>query len=335
MDNPPPLISVIIAVYNEEAFLAQTLNQIREQNYPKDRYEVLLIDGLSTDNTLKIAESFQDRFHSLRIFSNPQQLAGSSRNIGIKNSQGEYLIFIDGHVYIPGRELFADMIAAFEKTGCEVLSRPQPLTPPDNSDFQNAVAYARESMIGHGLDSTIYNMLYEGEVDPSSSGAMYKRSIFEAVGLVDESFDAAEDYELNYRISRKGYKSFISPKLAIFFYPRSGVGGLFQQMSRYGQGRNRFIRKHPGQLVSGNLIPPLFYLLLLFMAILSAFWSPLWPFTAGLAILYLAAILLSSAAVSLKRGMKYYLFLPIIYVTIHFGLAYGFISGFFRKPHCS
>ena len=80
MGNPPPLISVIIAVYNEEAFLAQTLNQILEQNYPKDCYEVLLVDGMSTDNTLKIAESFQDRFHSLRIFSNPKQLAGSSRN---------------------------------------------------------------------------------------------------------------------------------------------------------------------------------------------------------------------------------------------------------------
>jgi len=332
MDNPPPLISVIIAVYNEEAFLAQTLNHLVEQNYPKDRYEVLLVDGMSTDNTLKIAESFQDRFHSLRIFSNPKQRAGSSRNIGIKNSQGQYLIFIDGHVYISGRELFADMIAAFEKTGGEVLSRPQPLTPPDNSDFQNAVAFARESVIGHGLDSTIYNMFYEGEVDPSSSGAMYQRTIFNTVGFVDETFDAAEDYELNYRISRKGYKSFTSPKLAIYYYPRSSVGGLFRQMSRYGQGRNRFIRKYSSQFLSGNLIPPLFYLLFVFMAVISVFWPPLWPFTAGLAIIYLVVILLSSVAVSLKRGMIHLRFLPIIYITIHFGLAYGFISGFFRKP---
>ncbi len=332
MDNSPPLISVIIAVYNEEAFLAQTLNQLVEQHYPRDRFEVLLVDGMSTDNTLKIAESFQDRFHSLRIFFNPKQLAGSSRNIGIKNSTGQYLIFIDGHVYIPGRELFADMIAAFEQTGRDVLSRPQPLTPPDNNDFQNAVAYARESVIGHGLDSTIYNMQFEGEVDPASSGAMYKRTIFDTVGLVDESFDAAEDYELNYRISRKGYKSYSSPKLAVYYYPRSCVGGLFRQMSRYGQGRNRFIRKYPSQFPSGNLVPPLFYLLLLFIAILSIFWPSLWPLTAGLAILYLVGILLASLAVSLKRGLKYLRFLPVIYITIHFGLAYGFISGFFRKP---
>lgn len=332
MDTPTPLISVIIAVQNEEAFLAQTLNQILEQNYPRDRYEVLLIDGMSTDNTLKIAESFQGRYHSLKIFSNPIQRAGSSRNIGIKNSSGEYLLFIDGHVYIPSRELFADMIAAFEKTGCEVLSRPQPLTPPDNDDFQNGVAWARESVIGHGLGSTIYNMHYEGEVDPSSSGAMYKRGLLEVVGLIDESFDAAEDYELNYRISQKGYKSFTSPKLAVFFYPRSSFGDLFKQMSRYGLGRNRFIRKHPSRLISGNLIPPLFYLLLIFMAIISAFWAPLWPLTATFAILYLTGILLASLGVAIKRGMKYLRLLPIIYITIHFGLAHGFISGFFRKP---
>ncbi|MBD3218115.1 MAG: glycosyltransferase [candidate division Zixibacteria bacterium] len=333
MDDKLPLISVIMAVQNEERFIGQTLNHIYEQDYPKDKLEVIVIDGYSNDKTVEIAESFKDKLPDLKILQNPIRLAGSSRNMGFKEARAEYCVVIDGHVYIENKNLLRDMVAIFHTSGVDVLSRPQPLTPPDNSYFQNAVAYARESLIGHGTDSTIYNMEYEGEVDPSSSGSMYSKTVFEEVGYVDERFDAAEDYEFNYRISQKGYNSYISPKLAVFYYPRETLGGLFRQMIRYGLGRFRFVRKHSSQIISGNLIPPLFYTLLLLTAILAIFVKDFWILPAALLALYLGGIILGSIVTSFKRGLKYLPLFPTIYVTIHFGLAWGFISGIFRaKP---
>jgi succinoglycan biosynthesis protein ExoA len=331
MDDKLPLISVIMAVQNEERFIGQTLNHIYEQDYPKDKLEVIVIDGYSTDKTVEIVESFKDKLPDLKILQNPKKLAGSSRNLGFKEARGEYCIVIDGHVYIENKNLLSDMVEIFHTSGVDVLSRPQPLTPPDNSYFQNAVAYARESMIGHGTDSTIYDTEYKGKVDPSSSGSMYKKSIFEDVGYVDEDFDAAEDYEFNYRVSRKGYDSYISPGLAVFYYPRERLGGLFRQMVRYGLGRFRFVRKHTSQLISGNLIPPLFYALLVLTAILSIFVNGLWMVPAALMALYLGGIILGSVFTAFKRGLKYLPLFPIIYLTIHFGLAWGFISGFFKS----
>jgi succinoglycan biosynthesis protein ExoA len=326
-----PFITIVIPVRNEEQFIAGTMGQIIDQDYSPDRFEILVIDGCSTDNTVRIVESFKDRFRNIKILSNPKCRSSSSRNIGFREGRGEYMIVIDGHVYIENKHLLHDMIDTFKATGFEVLSRPQPLTPPDNNEFQKTVAMARESVIGHGLDSTIYNMKYEGEVDPSSSGAMYKKTIFDSIGFVDEGFDAAEDYEFNYRASLNGFKSYISPKLAIYYYPRDSFKGLFKQLSRYGLGRFRFISKHRDQMISANLIPPLFFTTLFVLGILSIFLYPFRKVLFLLAAIYVVIIIGDSIYLAQKRGFKHLLKLILIYFTIHFGLAAGFISGFFKK----
>ena len=331
MNLPRPFVSVIIAVQNEGKFIGQTLDQIASQTYPADRFEVIVIDGYSTDRTVEIVESCRSKFQNLIIMQNPVRLAGSSRNLGFKKARGEYMIIIDGHVYIENPNLLADMVEIFQKTACLVLSRPQPLTPPDNDHFQNAVAFARESVIGHGTDSTIYDMEFEGEVDAASSGAMYHKSIFERVGYIDENFDAAEDYEFNFRVAKNNFKSWISPKLAVFYYPRDSLGGLFKQMARYGLGRFRFVKKYPAETISGNLVPPLFFTGLILSLIISLFYEPFKIVPALLLGVYFLALLASSLVTAGRRGMHFLPLIPVILFTIHLGLAYGFVSGFFIK----
>ena len=135
--------------------------------------------------------------------------------------------------------------AAFAMVGMrrdfEALSRPQFLDTPENTFFQRAVSLARKSAVGHGLDSTIYTDK-DMYVDPSSSGASYKKSVFDEVGYFDERFDACEDVEFNYRVHKSGRRSFTSLALAVYYYPRTGIRSLFKQMKRYGVGRMRLAR---------------------------------------------------------------------------------------------
>jgi cellulose synthase/poly-beta-1,6-N-acetylglucosamine synthase-like glycosyltransferase len=318
-----PKISVVIPIKNEAEFIASTLNQILSQDYPPDKMEILVVAADSEDGSREIVAEMVAREPRVKMIRNPFGLSSGGRNIGIRSASGGIITFIDGHTYIKGNQLLRATAQLMAEKELAVLSRPQFLEPPDNNLFQRAVAIARRSIIGHGLDSTIYTDK-DAFVEPTSSGASYRREVFDRIGHYDERFDACEDVELNYRAFLAGYKSFTSMRLAVFYYPRKTLTGLFKQMKRYGIGRFRLWRKHRGPLSSGALIPAMFLAGLLITAIISFFIHPFLYLLLGAVGLYLAVILSWSIFLSLKKDFRYILFLPFIYPAIHFGLGYGF-----------
>ncbi len=72
--------------------------------------------------------------------------------------------------------------------------------------------------------------------------------MFDAIGYVDESFDACEDLDFNTRVDAAGLSCFTSPSLTMYYFARNTIGGLFRQMERYGLGRFRYLRKHPATM---------------------------------------------------------------------------------------
>ncbi|MCC6347513.1 MAG: glycosyltransferase family 2 protein, partial [Nitrospirales bacterium] len=228
---------------------------------------------------------------------------------------------------------FNSIVACFEKSGADCLGRPQPLDPPGIAPFQRAVALARASKLGHGGGSMIYSS-YEGYASPVSNGAVYKKDVFRDVGYVDESFDACEDVEFNYRVEKAGLKAYTSPSLAVRYYPRETLRGLFRQMVRYGQGRFRLVRKHSGALTPGMLAPPAFVAGLLLLAAFAAvrvLFAGRWAsVVAGLlAALYGAYALLITAEsfrIALRNGLRYLAYLPFILLAIHLGLGWGILK---------
>jgi cellulose synthase/poly-beta-1,6-N-acetylglucosamine synthase-like glycosyltransferase len=184
--------------------------------------------------------------------------------------------------------------------------------------------------LGHGADSTIYNTRYEGPVDPSSAGAMYRRSVFEKIGYYDEGFDACEDVEFNKRVLKAGLKSYTSPGLTIFYRPRDSFSSLWKQMIRYGRGRCRLIRKHPDAFTISQIIPAGFWLWLVAGALVSLL-SPLvlWFYGSSL-ILYVSVVLAYSLSLGWRLGGAHLLLAPLLYPTIHLGLGAGFLWEFMQ-----
>ena len=138
------------------------------------------------------------------------------------------------------------------------MCRPQPLLMPGNGVFQDVVAHARATSLGHGRDSTIYDVKLEGPVNPASAGALYRKEVFQTIGYYDETFDACEDVDFNVRVHKAGLKSYTSPRLAVLYRPRETVGRLLKQMMRYGRGRHRLGRKYPELSSVAQLVPVLF-----------------------------------------------------------------------------
>jgi len=330
MSEDLPFISVVMPIRNEAFYISRTLAQVVDQNYPRDKFEILVVDGMSEDNTRSIVGKWQSKYAQIRLLENGKRLSASGRNVGFKCGKGEIFVVVDGHCYIPSEQMLRDIARCLLTSGTDCLGRPQPLDPPDITDFQKAVAFARASRIGHARDSLIHSD-YEGYASPRSNGAIYDKKVFEKVGYVDESFDACEDVEFNYRVEKAGLKSYTSPAVTVKYYPRETLGALFKQMKRYGSGRYRLLDKHPETISFSGLIPALFvsgYGVLLLLSLVGDYF--LYTFCLAYTI-YFLTILAYSLHISFKHGFRYLLYLIPIYLVIHFGLGWGFLQTLLRN----
>ena len=326
-----PFVSVVMPVRNEEAHIGAVLKQLEAQDYPRDRFEVLVAVGTSTDRTVQVIEAFAERA-TMRVlhFPNPRTLSSAGRNIGAQHARGEYIVYVDGHCHIPVKTLLRDAVTLFEQTGADCLCRPQPLEMEGNSVFQNVVAHARATALGHGSDSTIFATDYEGPVNPSSAGALYRKSVFDRIGYYDENFDACEDVEFNHRVFKAGLNSYISPRLTVLYQPRNTARSLWRQMMRYGRGRFRLVQKHPDAFSVSQTVPTAFLLWLILGAGVSLVSRPL-ALVFGLSLAFYAAVVLYfSAKLGWRYGFRHFCLAPLVYITIHLGLGAGFLLEGFK-----
>ncbi len=152
----------------------------------------------------------------------------------------------------------------------------------------------------------------------------YRRDVFDKVGLFDESLDAHEDGEFNYRCDRAGLTCYLEPAITVRYFPRDSLQGLFRQMVRYGRGRVRFSRKHRGTWRLGSIIPALFLLGLAAGGVLAFFSTTIRPVYLTILVAYLACLLGAAASIAWRNRQLGLLFrLPAVFATIHVGAGVG------------
>jgi succinoglycan biosynthesis protein ExoA len=320
-----PSISVIVPVRNEAARIVPTLRQLLTQDYSPERFEVLVADGRSTDATRACVQQLAEEHPNLRLLDNPGRLSSAGRNRAVRAARGELVVIVDGHCDLGSRYYLRHLAEAFARSDADCVGRPQPLDVDGASAPQRAIAAARSSWLGHQPASYIYSDR-EGFVRPQSVAVAYRRSVFQRVGLFDESFDACEDVEFNHRVERAGLRCFLTPKLAVRYHPRSSLAGLFRQMVRYGRGRVRLLRKHPETFSLPCLIPAVFVLGVPAGAAMA--WLSPWLALAYAGTLGLYGLLVALACVMSVvrvRDVSILPWLPLVFVTIHLGAGCGLL----------
>lgn len=324
------VVTAVIPIRNEAAFIARTLDQVLDQDLTGVELEVIVVDGESTDGTQEIVQRFVDRDRRIQLLNNPQRLSSAARNLAIGIATGDYIVVIDGHCEIPSRRYFIDLVDAFESSGADCLGRPQPLDVTDATPLQRAIALARSSRLGHHPESFIYSD--QPQFVPAKSVAVaYRRQVFETVGLFDPSFDAHEDGEFNYRCDQAGLRCYFAPSLAVRYFPRTNLAGLFRQMFRYGRGRVRYSRKHPGTWGLGSLIPALFVTFFAVGFVLSLAVSKVWMVYCAALGCYAFALLVSAFRNASKSRCPTMVFLiPMVLFTVHVGAGVGVLAEIFH-----
>lgn len=321
-----PFVSIIVPVRNEESFLGQTLQSLLAQDYPRDRYEVLVIDGQSADDTVAVVRQRQCNSPQLKLHYNPRRLSSAARNIGILRSRGDIVAIVDGHCEVRSRTYLTDLVGAFERTGADCLGRPQPLEIDAALPLQRVIAAARASRLGHNPTSHIYSNR-GGYVRPQSVAVAYRRATLSRIGLFDERFDACEDVEFNHRIDAAGLSCYFVPELAVHYRPRASLAGLVWQMQRYGRGRARLLLKHPETLTGPSMVPAMFLIGMTASFALGLF-APLFALLFCVTALVYCGAVAGAGVILASRGRELIgapLF-PAVFLAIHIGAGWGWLA---------
>jgi succinoglycan biosynthesis protein ExoA len=324
-ENSTLFVSVIVPVRNEARFIERTLQQLASQDYDREKFEIIVVDGESTDGTPALVERFASVHGNIRLIANPKRLSSAARNVAVREARGDVMLLVDGHCELAGKQCLRDLAEAFQRSGADCLGRPQPQDISNPTPLQRAIAAARSSRLGHHPDSYIYSSV-ERIVPAKSVAVAYRREVFEKIGGFDERFDACEDVEFNHRVDSAGLLCFFTPRIAAHYAPRGSLRGLFRQLFRYGRGRVRLGRKHPDTMSLKTLLPALFVLGCILGLCLA--WTSVWltvAYAVALASYFLLILTGSVIAAIRRRDIGMLPWLPPVFATIHFGAGAGLL----------
>jgi succinoglycan biosynthesis protein ExoA len=319
-----PFVSIVLPVRNEEDHIAACLARLLEQDYPEDRCEIIVVDGHSNDATPDVVRKIQNHLASsrLRLLDNPRKIVPAALNIGIRAARGTVIVRMDGHT-VPEVDYVSSCMRALSETGAANVGGP--MLPAGDSRFGKAAAVALQHPLGVG-DARFHIDGRAGYVDTVYMGA-FRREIFEHTGLFDESMVRNQDYEMNVRIREAGGLIYLDPGIRSRYTPRRTWPALFRQYLEYGWWRFETIRRHRGSVRWRQLVPSLFLLSLLALAIL----APVTPLAStGLGLLsgtYVAAIVAAAILRRKQLGPSFW-GLPAALLAMHVGYGLGLLLNF-------
>ncbi len=324
--EPPTAVSVIMPVRDEGAFIERSLGAVIAQDYPAEHFEVLVVDGMSSDGTRGLVERIRDatRQPAIRLLDNPDRTAASALNLGLAAAAGEVIVRVDGHCEIAA-DFLSRSVAALRshRAGCV----GGPITTVGTGYVSRAVAIAMSSYFGVGGSPFRITADRVREVDSVAFPA-WPRSVIDHAGAFDQELVRNQDDEYSYRLRKLGYRILLVPEIRCRYYSRGSLGSLWRQYFQYGLWKVRVLQKHPRQMKARQFVPPALVAYLLATGLIA--WTPV-----GAAMLavgggaYLAAVLAFTAG-SARRAGPHLAVLPIIFACLHLSYGSGFLAGLLR-----
>lgn len=327
MAEENPKVSFLIPLLNEEKTLAQSLDSLLEVEYPTEKKEVLLAIGKCNDNTRMIAEEYRKKHENIQILENPTGNTSIGRNICIQHSTGEMLMNYSGHV-ITEKNLLKELALKLQSLAGDVAAVGCSNLSPGKQNFVGEVSGAAFLSIMGGRSFFSQNAVFsEEKYTDHLSFSCYRKDVVEKVGGFDPVFWCGQDYELDIRLRKAGYKILYTPKTKVYHFKRDSVRSLWRQMYRYGIARAKMVKKHPDTLKFFHLLGPAFILGSTLIALLTILrLLPLWVIPC-LIVAYVLMSMISTLQITRKPSVV--VSSVLFYLLIHVGYGAGFLRGIF------
>ena len=326
------LVSVVVGLLNEEKFLPRLIEDFKKQTYNHNEIELIFIDGMSKDDSWKILEDFKNSnhdFYDVVLLKNPKVILSAGMNVGIKAARGECILKVDCHSHIT--DSFIENNVKIIEEGEDVCGGPRPNIIENADNFSKTLLLVEENMFGSGIAD--YRKKTTKKYVSSVFQGMYKKSIFDKIGLLDEKVGRVEDNELHYRIRKNGYKIRYSNDILSYQYTRPTLKRMLKQKYSNGYWIGKVSHVYPKAFSIFHFVPLAFVLAIIFSLCMI-------PITSIFIILlssvyFLFTILITIMTIINNKFNITILLMPIILFLIHVyygvGTLVGLIKGFSWK----
>jgi succinoglycan biosynthesis protein ExoA len=295
-----PFVSIIIPCFNEERTIADLLKAICSQTYPLSRMEVVVADGLSTDNTRQTISNFQVDNPQLKVsvIDNPKRVIPAGVNAAVRASRGEIIIRLDGHSK-PYPDYVLKCVTALEQKLGDNVGGVWEIKPSRDTWLADSIAKAAAHPLGVG--DALYRLGNQsGAVDTVPFGA-FRRKCFDKIGGFNEVLLTNEDYEFNTRIRQGGGIVWLDASIRTVYLARPNLQELARQYFRYGYWKFKMLRKFPNTLRWRQALPPVFVASLVILSALFFFFRPAQILLTIELLLYLGILFTFGAIIALKH----------------------------------
>ena len=227
-----PKVSIVIPTYNRAKYTKRAIESVLEQTYKN--VEIIVVDDGSTDNTKKILEPFIKQ-KQIKYFYQPNSGPSAARNLGIKNSKGEFIAFLDSDdEWLP--EKLEKQIMLFQNSGdkklgfvgCNVIIVSKAL----NKTFEYKIS--RYENLFELRESLKWLMWIPGVL-------LTKKKILEEVGLFDESLRFGEDWDIWVKVTKKYNFNSVPDYLIKYYVQPCYLGSIYCRGGDIQRGRKLFL----------------------------------------------------------------------------------------------
>lgn len=317
--------------YNEAEAVDGLFRDIKLQDYPHDRIEVVLVDSMSTDNTKEKMERFKNSdfgFKNVAVVQCEKKNQAFSWNAALRTATGDVIIRVDAHARIPRN--FVSRNVYNLNQGENVVGGGRPNITSDVSSWKLTLLAAEDSLFGSSVASYRRPATQKEYLD-SLFHAAYRREVIQKVGGFNENLGRTEDNEFHYRIRKAGYKMCCCPDIISYQHSRNNLKDMIRQKYSNGRWIGLTLSECPGCLSYFHFAPFAFVMMLIVCSILAVMGFPF--------LLYLILLLYGMFDVvntvgcfTMKNLQPQFALLPIIFPILHVSYGVGTVVGLIQIP---
>jgi glycosyltransferase involved in cell wall biosynthesis len=320
-------LSILVPTFNEEQFIIYTLDSLAEQTVNSDMFEVIVIDGMSTDNTKDLVLSWHGKHPriNLKLIENKKIITPAAFNEGLEVAEGEYVTLFGAHSTVPPN-FVEKVLETFSKhPDIEACGGVVETVYFNNSRISKAISYINQLPFGVGSGMRTQAITKEGYAN-SVAKVTYKKDIFNEVGKFDEGFVRNQDIDMNHRIQKKGGKIWLNPEIKTTYYSRNTLKNTVRTAFYNSYFHSLFLKKHH-KIPGIKYVIPSFFVLSLTLSLLFALINILGLFIfAGIIALH-QVVALGASIRFWKQGVITFILLPILSLCLHLSYGVGLIAG--------
>jgi cellulose synthase/poly-beta-1,6-N-acetylglucosamine synthase-like glycosyltransferase len=310
-----PLVSIIIPCKDIDDYTRECIKHCKQLDY--DNYEIILLPDDS-----------KEPIESVIVLPTGPVSPGVKRNLGVKDSSGEFCAFIDNDAY-PRSDWLKNAVEYLRNPEIGGVGGPG-LTPDADGLIQKAGGYVLSSFMVGNLSSRYKTKQSFESDDIHSCNFVARKSVVEEAGGWNEKYWPGEDTLMCLAIKRLGKKLIESSKVVVYHHRRSLFRPHLKQVSRFGEHRGFFAKRFPENSLKLTYFFPSLLVLSLFAGILFSFFSSFLVYVVVFGIAAYLVLSLIAAVLQVKRANLVLLVWSGIIVT-HFVYGLSFLSGLIKS----